>query len=98
MPACATIGSKMKHLADGLVTNSVIAQGLGREGNPFLRAIVGDSSFLLLKIAGALLVALLIWDIYRARPKLALVTSTVAVTLYTAIVYWNLSVLVFAQV
>lgn len=84
-------------VADGLVTQSVIALGLGREANPFLRSAVADPDFLLLKGAGALLAALLLWDICRVRPKLAMVTGTAAVAIYTAVLHWNLSVFLVAQ-
>ncbi|OGO36150.1 MAG: hypothetical protein A2147_08900 [Chloroflexi bacterium RBG_16_57_8] len=79
-------------IADGLISQSVIASGVGSEGNPFLQTLVGDAKFLPLKIGGALLVAIVLWDIYRRTPKLGIAASAACVALYTGIVYWNLVV------
>lgn len=97
----------MKHLiillvllviADGILTQFLTAYGLGTEANPFLNTVVGESKFMLIKIGGALLVSLLLWDMYRLRPKVAIISSTAAVIAYTVIVYWNISIFFIAQV
>jgi hypothetical protein len=79
-------------LTDGLISQFLTKYGLGHEGNPFLRTFVNEESFLLLKVAGALLAALILWDMYRKRPRFALISSLVFVGLYTVIVFWNLFV------
>jgi hypothetical protein len=53
---------------------------------------VGENHFLLLKLAGALLAALILLDLHRSRPKVGLASSVVCVSLFTGIVYWNLVV------
>ena len=62
-------------VADGLITHYLIKHGLGREGNPFLQNFVGEQTFLVIKVAGALLCALILWDIYKRRPKMAMMSS-----------------------
>ncbi|MFC2013298.1 DUF5658 family protein [Chloroflexota bacterium] len=78
-------------VSDGLLTYFLIENGLAREGNPFLVPIVGESSFLVLKVVGAILCVLILWDIYRRFPKLALIATSCFVVVYGAIVVWNTS-------
>ena len=77
-------------VADGLITNFLMAHGLGREWNPFLQTLAGGELFLLIKIGGAFLSALILWDIYKRRPQVAAISSLCIVVVYTGIVYWNL--------
>lgn len=81
---------------DGLVTNFLIQGGLAREGNPLLQPLVGDIGFLVLKLVGALVCAVLLWDIYRRFRKLALVSTWFFVFVYALIVLWNLSLFAIA--
>ena len=78
-------------VADGLLTNSLIEMGIAREGNPFLQPIVGDVGFLVLKAVGALLCAVILWDIYKRLPKVALIATSFFVVFYGVIVLWNSS-------
>jgi len=77
---------------DGLISHFLVAHGLAREGNPFLQGLVGERNFLIIKLVGALLCAFILWDIYKARPKMALISSLCFVVLYSGIVSWNLFV------
>jgi len=76
---------------DGLVTIVLVRHGLAQEGNPFLQTLVGGGNFLVIKVLGALLCAFILWDIYKRRPKLALISSLCFTVLYAGIVLWNLS-------
>ncbi len=78
-------------VTDGLVSRSLISSGLGYEANPFLRGMAGPDS-VLIKVAGALLAALILWDIHKIRPRHALAVTVVSVVVYTAIIFWNVSV------
>jgi hypothetical protein len=80
-------------ISDGLITVFLISQGFAREGNPFLQNLVGDRSFLLIKIVGALVAGLILWDIHKKRPRMALISTVSFVILYTLIVFWNSSIL-----
>lgn len=85
-------------IADGILTQFLTTYGLGIEVNPFLNTVVGENKFMLIKVGGALLVSLLLWDMYRLKPKVAMISSTVAVVAYTAIVYWNISIFFITQI
>ncbi len=78
---------------DGLITNLLIKSGIAHEGNVFLQPIAGTAIFLVIKLVGALLCALLLWDIYRHWPKMAVVSSYVFVGIYACITIWNLILL-----
>jgi hypothetical protein len=78
-------------VADGLVSKSLIERGLGYEGNPFLSGLSGPN-LVLIKLASALLAALILWDIHKTRPRQAVVAAICSVVVYTGIVYWNLSI------
>ena len=83
-------------ISDGLVTNFLVNGGLAREGNPFLQHIVGETGFIILKAAGVLLCAVILWDIYKRVPKVALISTTCFVVFYAVIVLWNLSLFALA--
>jgi hypothetical protein len=79
-------------VADGLITQFLVTNGHALEANPFLRAWVGQDSFLAIKVSGAFLATLLLWIKYHRCPKLVNIIVSVFLTLYTGIVFWNLSV------
>lgn len=81
------------NIADGLLTEQIIKFGAGRETNPFLLGVVGEPTFIILKVAGVLLCVLILWDIHRRHPRLALVSSSCFVAAYAGIVLWNIRVL-----
>ncbi len=79
------------NISDGVLTHFLVELGLAREGNPFLLPMVGEPGFIVLKVAGVLLCALILWDIYRRRPRLALMSTSCFVLGYGVIVLWNMS-------
>jgi len=79
-------------VADGLISQFLVTGGYGSEGNPLLMSWVGGESFLAIKIAAAFLVTLFLWVKYNASPRLVYTVAVVAMGFYTAIVYWNLFV------
>lgn len=81
------------NIADSLLTHFIVQTGAGREGNPFLLSLVGQPAFFILKIAGVLLCAVILWDISRRYRRLAFVCTASFVTAYAAIVMWNASLL-----
>ncbi len=85
-------------VADGWLTNVLVNSGAVREGNPFLVTLVGGGDFLVLKLAGALVCAFILWDIYRQRPKMAIISTSCLVAAYAGIVFWNLALLLTSQV
>ena len=85
-------------VADGLITNFLMIHGLGREWNPLLQTFVGGESFLQIKVAGAFLSVVILWEIYKKRPQTATIGSFCILIFYTGIVYWNLFVFLLAHV
>ena len=81
-------------VADGLVTQFLVTDGRAAEMNPFLQAWVGKDMFLAIKVSGAFLVSLLLWLKYNAMPKRIFRITASFLTIYTAIVFWNLFVLI----
>jgi len=79
-------------VADGLITEFLVANGHGVEINPFLQAWVAQDMFLAIKVSGAFLVTLLLWVKYNARPKLIYTVTAVFLVFYTGVVFWNLIV------
>ena len=78
-------------VSDGLLTYFLVRHGLAREGNPLLLPILGEGSFLAIKMVGTVICVLILWDIYRRFPRLALITTSFFVVVYAGIVVWNLS-------
>ena len=83
-------------ISDGLLTQLLIKGGLAREGNPFLQPIVGEVGFIVLKVVGVLLCALILWDIYKRLPRVALVSTWCFVIGYGVIVLWNSALIIAA--
>jgi len=79
------------NVADGVISYFLVDLGKGSEANPFLLHIIGEPAFMVIKIVGVLLCALILWDIHRRYPKLALVSTSCFVAVYAAIVLWNSS-------
>lgn len=84
-------------VADGLITEFSVTNGYALEVNPFLQAWVGQETFLAIKVSGAFLVTVLLWIKYNRKPKLISTAIAVFLVFYTGIVFWNLSVFLFAQ-
>ncbi len=78
-------------ILDGVLTELLISRGLVREINPFLQPLVGDIGFMVLKVVGAFLCALILWDVYGRFPRLAAIATWMAVVGYGVIVAWNTS-------
>lgn len=85
-------------VADGLISRFLVTRKLGWEANPFLQNLVGKDVFLVIKVLGVLLCVLILWDIYKQWPKLALISSLCFVVLHSGIVLWNLYVLFVTQI
>jgi hypothetical protein len=79
-------------VADGLISQFLIKSGMGQEGNPFIRAVVTENHFLVVKMCAAILIVLILWNIARRSPRLIFIFSACVVGIYTAILFWNLSV------
>jgi hypothetical protein len=83
-------------VADGVISQFLIKQGLGQEGNPFLKTLAADSDFLIIKMCGAILCVLILWSIAKKSPRLILLFSSFVVAIYSAILFWNLAVFIIS--
>ena len=79
---------------DGVLTEALVGTGRARETNPLLAPLIGDIGFMLAKIAGSLLCAFILWDVYRRYPRLAMVATWIGVGAYSAIILWNTSLFI----
>ena len=77
-------------VADGVITEFLVHNGLAREGNPCLYLWVDSDAFLVLKLLGGILAILYLWDIYRRKTNLSLTFSSLFLTGYTFIIFWNI--------
>jgi hypothetical protein len=78
---------------DGVITEFLVSNGAAREANPFLQPLVGDIGFMVLKIAGSILCAIILWDVHRRYPRLAMTFTWCGVSAYSAIIIWNTSLM-----
>ncbi len=79
-------------IADGLISQYLIGNGLGYEGNPILANWMLTTDFLAIKVGGAFLSAILLWFVNKKRPQLALFVSVFFMVFYTLILFWNIFV------
>ena len=79
-------------VSDGVISKFLVTNRFGIEGNPFLLTWVGEETLLVMKVTGAIVAALLLWDIHKQHPKLAFISSLCLVVVYTGIIFWNLFV------
>jgi len=85
-------------VADGILSDFLVSYNLGWEWNPLLKNTIGSDQFMLIKVCGALLVILLLWNIYRKRPGVAVISSLCSLVFYIAIIYWNLFALAISSI
>jgi hypothetical protein len=80
-------------ISDGVLTYLLVGNGVAHEGNPFLVPVLAGGSFLMLKVVGTILCVIILWDLYKRFPMLALISTSCFVAAYGAIVLWNFGVL-----
>ncbi|HEY90217.1 MAG TPA: hypothetical protein G4O07_00110 [Dehalococcoidia bacterium] len=78
-------------ISDGIITQLLVANGPFVEANPLMAPVVGDGNFLLFKVVGVILCALILLKLYRYFPRVTLLTTSSIVTYYGAVIGWNLS-------
>ena len=79
-------------VADGLISQFLIKSGIGREANPFLKVLATERDFLIIKMSGAIICVLILWNIAKRSPGLVFIVSSCFVSLYTIILFWNIAV------
>jgi hypothetical protein len=79
-------------VVDGVITRVLIMDQLGVEANPFLKQWVKSDMLLIIKLAGATMASVILWRIFQRKPKLAWITTSVFIVLYTLVIFWNIAV------
>jgi hypothetical protein len=79
-------------VVDGVITRVLIMDQLGVEANPFLKQWVKSDMLLIIKLAGATMASVILWRIFQRKPKLAWITTSVFIALYTLLILWNIAV------
>jgi len=80
-------------ISDGLLTHALVDDGLMREGNPLMVPLVAQGNLMLLKLVGTIICVIILWDLYRRFPRLAVISTSCFVVAYGAIVFWNFGLL-----
>jgi hypothetical protein len=80
-------------IADGVLTYLSVGNHLASEGNPLMQNIAATGNFLVMKTAGALLCALLLWLLYKRFPRVSLISTSSIVLFYAFVFSWNLNIL-----
>jgi hypothetical protein len=81
---------------DGIVTYWAVTNELARESNNIVAPIAGDWQFILLKVVGAIVSALVLWNVYKHFPRIALLGANCVVVFYVVVLTWNFKTLFFA--
>jgi hypothetical protein len=79
---------------DALLTHFLITLNLATEGNFFLRPLVGEPGFFVVKFFGAVLAAFILWDITYRHPRLGLTVTSCSVVAYSLVVIWNMALFI----
>jgi hypothetical protein len=77
-------------VADGLISNHIMSNGVGTESNLIIESIVGQTSFVLVKAIAAIISAMILWKVFKKHPRAGLVYIILFVIRYTGIIWWNL--------
>jgi len=85
-------------VADGLITEFLINYKISTEANPFLHKILETGNLIPVKVAGAILCALILAHISKSQPKLAAITVWCFIAFYAVVVYWNIGGLLLSVI
>jgi hypothetical protein len=81
--------------ADGMFTHASVVSGAATEANPLLGQWTADPRFLVMKVAGGVLCAILLWFVYLRFPKLAVTSAASLIAFYGAVFLWNATTILF---
>ena len=77
-------------VADGTITRFIIKNQLGMEANPFLKEWVQSDAFLIIKLVGSGLAALILWRLYLRSHKIGWILTLFFVIVYSLLIIWNI--------
>jgi hypothetical protein len=84
-------------VADGSITRFIIKNQLGMEANPFLKEWVRSDALLIIKLAGSLAAAFILWHLYLKRHKVGWILTSFFIAVYVLLILWNLAVFFLAS-
>ncbi len=84
--------------ADGIISQFLIKEGLGYEGNPLLKTLAAKDDFLIIKMCGAIICVIILWNLAKRKPRLILIFTSIVVFIYTAILFWNIAIYIISIV
>ena len=76
-------------LWDAVITQVLVVNGLAREANPVVAALLRGGDFLPLKLAGVAFSVLVLWVLYKMLPRTAFATTSAIAACYLLLVAWN---------
>ena len=80
-------------VVDSVMTRYLALNRLAYAVNPFLRFWGGEETSLTcltIKFLGGILTTLYLWNLYKQHPKISICCSSLFLTAYTTIVFWNI--------
>ena len=80
------------NVADAIISQFIISNGYGSEGNALLSYWINRREFVFIKAGAAALAAIILWDLSRRAPRPTLAVTTIIVVVYILIVAWNILV------
>jgi len=84
-------------LADGVITRFLATRQLGVEVNPFLKAWVNSNLLLVIKLVVATITVFILWFLYKTKPKMAWITTSIFIVAYAFLIIWNIIVFYIAM-
>jgi len=81
-------------IADGIFTYFAVVNHQVNEANPILLYFAGTGTFVVMKVACALIGALLLLLVFKRFPHIAQIGAACVVIFYLAVMAWNFSVLI----
>ena len=79
-------------LTDALATQTLVSRSMVREANYLMALLLSTGDFLLFKVLGVVICAVLLLGFYRVLPNMAKTLNVFIVVFYVAILLWNLKV------
>jgi hypothetical protein len=77
---------------DGWLTCLLVSRGLAQEGNSLVQSIAVDGSYVWIKILGAVICGLALWQLSLRFKNLAMAVMCAVSGFYVAVFAWNLGI------
>jgi hypothetical protein len=78
---------------DGIITQVFVNSRVVVEANNLMAPLVYGGNFLSFKLAGVVVLLLVLWFIFKRLPNIALATASFVALFYAGVVIWNFAVI-----